>query len=142
MVFAYKGFAMWLIGGMVDIAVCAVLGASLWWFAAVAIPSFCYLLARALLASFWVGDREVVVRNGLWTHVVPTSAIVGSSVRRVHQLPPRLALKVETDGRVTVLAIDASARFTREGRKQLAASLGCQEIIPASVLESFAEFIW
>ena len=100
--------------------------------------SLVYLGWRAFCAHVsFDGERLVRIRNGLRSYTVPVTSVVGSAVVCRGNLPPRLALKVERDGRTRLIPLDGTARMTREGRRQVVNCLHHQTILRPAVLLEF-----
>lgn len=111
--------------------------------AAACVLSFVYLGWRGFCSQVsFDGVRLVRIRNGLRSYTVPTSSIMGSAVVSRSKMPPRLALKVEGDGRTRLIALDGTARMTRNGRAQVVSDLRSQSLIRPAVLRAFEEFQW
>lgn len=106
--------------------------------AGASVLSFVYLGWRAFCAHVsFDGNRIVRIRNGLRSYTVPVTSIVGSAVVCRFQLPPRLALKVERDGRTRVIPLDGTARMTCKGRQLVVDCLRHQTIMRPAVLLEF-----
>lgn len=134
---ASKGFAVWVELCLVLIGL-ALAGVPLVAVAVAVLLSFGYLGWRGFSAHVsFDGDQLVRIRNGLRSYSVPVASIVGSAVVCRFQIPPRLALKVERDGRATRIVLDGTARITRKGRGQVVELLRHQSIIRPAVLLAF-----